>query len=340
MREITETGPLLTADGRLAQAGWSRRPLRDANLECAAPGWLRALRIKRWDYYGVWTPELYASATVSHVGYVGLAFVYVVDLRSGAQAEATHVRPLGRGCELPRNSDRGDVAYDDGRMHLCFELADGVRRLRAVHAGFDRGRGLRMEVELAEPPAHESIVMCTPMGRDRFYYNRKINGLRASGTIMWGERLLRAEPSVALGQLDWGRGVWPYRTHWLWGSGNGVLGDGRVLGLNLGAGFGDLSAGTENAIFLDGRLHKLGSVRFDCDPRDYTRQWHLTDDAGRLDLDLCVDAERVTRKNLGLLRTEVHQCFGRYHGTLVADDGERLTIENLPGFAEEHWARW
>ena len=32
--------------------------------------------------------------------------------------------------------------------------------------------------------------------------------------------------------------------------------------------------------------------------------------------------------------------FGRYSGTVVADGGERITIDGLVGFAEEHHAHW
>jgi len=333
--EITAPGPLLDADGRLLEPGWARQPLRDANLEHAAPGVLQRLRRKGWDYYGIWTDDWFASATLSHVGYLGLAFVYAVDLRSGRVAGDTRLRPFGHGIALPRNSDRGDLAYDDGRLRLACTLAPGTRRLTAADTRV-AGGGLTIEVELATPPEHESIVMCTPMGGDRFFYNRKLNGLRASGHVTWGERRAAAR----FGQLDWGRGVWPYRTHWLWASANGVAADGRGLGLNLGAGFGDLSRGTENALFLDGRLHKLGAVDFALDARDYTRPWRLRDDAGRLDVTLRVSAERVDATELGLLGTAVHQCFGTYAGHVVADDGERLAITELPGFAEEHYARW
>jgi hypothetical protein len=210
----------------------------------------------------------------------------------------------------------------------------------AAAPGFAGGRGLTIDVVLAAPAAHESIVMCTPMGGDRFYYNRKLNGLRASGTISVGERTIAVTPAHHFGQLDWGRGVWPYRTRWLWASANGVLADGSVLGLNLGAGFGDLSRGTENCVFVDGRLHKLGRVTFAVDGRDYTRPWRLRDEEGRLDVALTVHAERVDGSNLGVLRSEVHQCFGHFRGVVVLDDGRRRDLDALPGFAEEHVARW
>ena len=54
--ELTLPGPLLDAQGRLAQVGWSRQPVLECNLENARFYALRPLqrfRIKRWDYYAV-----------------------------------------------------------------------------------------------------------------------------------------------------------------------------------------------------------------------------------------------------------------------------------------------
>jgi hypothetical protein len=41
-----------------------------------------------------------------------------------------------------------------------------------------------------------------------------------------------------------------------------------------------------------------------------------------------------------VIDSEVHQMFGRYSGTLAADDGEVIRLDGLIGFAEEHKARW
>ena len=116
--------------------------------------------------------------------------------------------------------------------------------------------------------------------------------------------------------------------------------DGRTIGLNLGRGFGDLSRATENAVILDGRVHKLGDVGFDYRSSDYMRPWRFTDDEGRLDLTFIPFKDRTARTNLGIIFSEVHQMFGRYSGQMVLDDGQLLEIHDLIGFAEEHQARW
>jgi hypothetical protein len=50
--------------------------------------------------------------------------------------------------------------------------------------------------------------------------------------------------------------------------------------------------------------------------------------------------ERVAKTNLAVITSEVHQMFGRYAGKVIADSGERIEIDGLIGFAEEHQARW
>jgi hypothetical protein len=32
--------------------------------------------------------------------------------------------------------------------------------------------------------------------------------------------------------------------------------------------------------------------------------------------------------------------FGRYSGILIADDGEKIEVKDMIGWAEEHHARW
>ena len=103
---------------------------------------------------------------------------------------------------------------------------------------------------------------------------------------------------------------------------------------------GDLSRATENAVILDGRVHKLGDVTFDYRSGDFMRPWHFTDEAQRLDLTFTPFKDRTARTNLGVIFSEVHQMFGRYNGRAVLDDGTTLEIRDLIGFAEEHRARW
>ncbi len=342
-REIQGRGPLLRPDGSLADLGWARQPLLDCNLEATRVydtfRFLQPLRLKRWDYYGITTPTHFYSFTISDIGYLGMVFIYVIEFASGHYVEKTLAVPLARGVQLPRGSEEGESLYDNGQVRLRFWNEAGCKRLEVNWPGFDEGP-LRAEASFALPPEHESMVIVIPIKGKRFYYNRKVNCMPASGWVEQRGQRETLDPATCLGNLDWGRGVWEYKSFWVWASASGFLPDRRRVGLNLGFGFGDTSAATENALILDGRIHKLGQVDFTYDNQHFKNPWHMRSSDGRLDLTFTPFFERVAATNAVILTSEVHQMFGHYSGTVVTDQGETLHIENLVGFAEEHHAKW
>ena len=342
-QEITEKGPLLTSDGKLAQVGWSPHPILDCNLEDAhfyALKSLQFLRVKRWDYYAVFTPKRFFSATVADLGYAGNVFVYTMDFETGELHEEGLIIPLGKGIELPRNSTEGITSFSGQGATLTFTVKNGNRNIFVDWPGFHDGRGIKAKIDLIEPDGLESMNLVIPIPKKRFYFNRKINCIPASGYVHYGDVREELRPDEALGALDWGRGVWEYSSFWNWASASGFLPDGRSIGLNLGCGFGDISAATENAVIVDGKIHKLAQVPYLYDSNDYMKEWIFRDNENRLDLTFTPFKDRTARTNLGIIFSEVHQIFGRYNGHVILDDGQKLEINDLIGFAEEHKARW
>ncbi len=343
--ELTRPGQLLDTDGHLAQIGWCRQPLLECNLEQARfykLGLFQRFRMKRWDYYAIFTPDRFFSATIADLGYAGNIFVYTLDFSTGELHEEGLVIPLGRGIALERNCTTGAASFANASLALHFDASPQERHVSVNWPGFHEGRGIQAEIVLYCPPGHESMNIVIPIGRQRFYNNTKINCLPAQGFIQYGAIREALSPDTCLGSLDWGRGVWEYRSYWNWASASGVLAQPEpcAMGLNLGCGFGDLSNATENCVTLNGQVHKLGTVQFDYDSRDYMHPWRFTDDEGRLDLTLTPFKDRTARTNLGIIFSEVHQLFGHYNGRVTLDDGRPLDIQDLIGFAEEHHAKW
>jgi len=341
--ELTSESPLLDDHGKLVQVGWSRAPLLTANLESARFYRLRVFqrfRIKRWDYYAIFSPHRFFSATIADLGYAGNIFVYTLNFASGELHEEGLVIPLGRGISLPRGSMSGETQFVNKRVRLVFKALPGERRLLVDWPDFHDGRGIHANLVLTTPTRQESMNIVIPIGQRRFYYNTKINCLPVKGTLQYGDIHEQLQPESCLGSLDWGRGVWEYSSYWNWASASGFLQDGRRIGLNLGCGFGDLSAATENCLILEGRIHKLDTVQFNYSSGNYMQPWMFNDNQDRLNLVFTPFKERLATTRLGIIDSEVHQMFGYYSGKVITDNGETLGISNLIGFAEEHKARW
>lgn len=341
--EITESGKLLKTDGTLEKIGWARTQNLDCNLENAHFYTLKALqkfRIKRWDYYAVFTPNRFFSATVADLGYAGNVFVYHLDFATKELHEEGLVIPFGKDIQLPRNSTQGETFFKNEKVALQFSVDGKTRRVVVDWQSFHNGRGISANLILQELKEHESMNIVIPIGKKRFYYNRKINCMPTRGVIAYGDAREVLSEKSSIASLDWGRGVWEYSSFWNWASASGFLPNGDTIGLNLGCGFGDISRATENAIILNGKLHKLDQVPFVYDSAAYMKPWIFKDNQGRLELTFTPFKERVATTKLLVIDSEVHQMFGRYNGFFITDEGKKVIIQDLIGFAEEHHARW
>lgn len=342
--ELTLETSLLDDGGNLVQVGWSRQPILTPNLEKTAvypriTRFLQFIRMKRWNYFAVFTHSRFFSATLADLGYAGNVFVYTLDFESGQLHEEGLVIPLSKGLTLA-NGTTGTSNYQGKGVRLDFQSSHQAHRIQVDWPAFHNGRGISADLLLGIPLEHQSMNITIPIPGKRYYYNHKINCLPASGILRYGDLTQDLRPESSLGQLDWGRGVWQYSSFWNWASASGFLPDGRTIGLNLGCGFGDTSSATENAIILDGRVHKLDQVTFEYNPKDYMQPWKFRDNHNRLALNFVPFKDRLATTHLGIIDSVVHQMFGRYQGQVTGDDGEEIPIHGLVGFAEEHHARW
>lgn len=333
--EVTAVQKLLKEDGTLREPGWARQQVwqysRGDIKACRA-------RIKEWDYYSVVNRDFAVAFTISDDGYIGLQSVSFLDLRLEKPWEQTktilNVFPMGR-LQMPVNTSSGDVEYRDRKLHLRFQVKPGKRRIQCSYPKFYKGEKFSCDIVLEQPPM-DTIVIATPWaGHPRaFYYNQKINCMPARGLVRLGKKEYRFSPETDFATLDWGRGVWTYDNTWYWASANGIV-DGRPFGLNLGYGFGDTTAATENMLFYEGKAHKLGDVEFQIPRESYLKPWKILDTEQRLELEFTPILDRAADLNVLVIQSDQHQVFGRMNGYAILDDKRRLEIRDLTGFAEK-----
>ena len=202
------------------------------------------------------------------------------------------------------------------------------------YPGFDGKKGISCNIVLTDEP-RDSMVIATPWDEDKkaFYYNQKINCMRASGTVKYGDEVFELNPNTDFAGLDWGRGVWTYDNYWYWGSGSGQI-DGVPFGFNLGYGFGNTNAASENVIFYNGIAHKFDDIVFNISP-NYTDNWTIKSSDGRFDMEFEPIIDRSALIDLKVIVTDQHQVFGRMNGTAVLDDGTTIEVKDFLCFAEK-----
>ena len=340
--EITEQIPLLDGQGNLTRAGYAKRLLPVYERKKVRGG---VARLKEWDYYYVGNERFGVALTIADNSYMGLDSISFLSFE-GEPWEITKspmsAFPMGR-TGLPTRSDGGITASAGKRHAILFQVGDGVRKLTAHMDKFKDDKPIDVAITLTDEP-EESMVICTPFDKPgHFYYNQKINCMRASGTVHIGEEQYDLDPESSFAVLDWGRGVWTYHNTWYWGSASGLV-DGVKFGFNIGYGFGDTSAATENMLFYNGKAHKLSNVTFNIPMRgkreDYLSPWTFTSDDGRFEMDFVPIIDRASCTDVKLIKSDQHQVFGRFSGTAVLDDSTALKISNLLGFAEKVENKW
>jgi len=342
--EITKRIPLLNENGNLTEAGWARKLLpayRRGDIKASS------LRIKEWDYYYVGNEHFGLALTIADNSYMGLDSISLLNFDEGWEITNSPMRIMPKGkTGMPETSETGDVNITGKDYGIHFKHTDEGRVLIAHMKKFGPEGSLTAKIVLSDEPA-ESMVIATPFDREgHFYYNQKINCMRASGSVTYGYggRTYEFQPETSFGVLDWGRGVWTYKNTWYWGSASGEL-DGVPFGWNIGYGFGDTRRASENVLFYDGKIHKLSRVVF-CIPmkedgsEDYMRPWTFTSDDGRFEMHFQPVLNRHSGTSVGIIESIQNQVFGRFTGTATLDDGTVLEVKDFFGFAEKVKNKW
>ncbi|HET6873375.1 MAG TPA: DUF2804 family protein [Acidimicrobiales bacterium] len=182
-------------------------------------------------------------------------------------------------------------------------------------------------LELALTPAGQPVEVLSPHGRS-YIWTRK-TPIRADGHITAG---MEARPVSGLGILDESAGYHARETAWEWSAGVGTSVDGWPVVWNLVRGVHDAGSMSERTVWLNGRPVETPPVRFSS---DLDELWGADGTLLRFD----EEAVRARSDNLGLIRSEYIQPFGRFRGTLPG--GIELSAQEPAfGVMERHRARW
>lgn len=341
--QITTSKPLLNEKGRLAEPGYAKSLLSvyDRNA-IKAPIW----RIKEWDYYYIGNDDYGVALTIADNSYMGLDSVTLLDFRIPWQHTKSPMSafPMGK-TDFPPSSKKGDVIHSGKHHQISFQKEKHLRTLTFHIDSFYHGNPIEGKIVLADPE-DESMVIAVPFaGKPKhFYYNQKINSLAAEGEVLFAGKRYTFKPDNSFGVLDWGRGVWTYKNTWYWASASGLIGN-VPFGFNVGYGFGDISAATENMLFYNHKAHKLDQVAFHiptnaAGKEDYMKPWTFTSNDSRFEMEFQPVIDRHADSNVLIIRSDQHQVFGRFNGKAVLDDGTVITVEDLMGFAEKVYNRW
>lgn len=283
------------------------------------------------------------SCVVADIDVLGLADIYWADFTTGESGGSAVVVPPDDQLRLPATVGAHPVVVTSGDFSLSLHDDERGTHFRITWRESD-GRDGEVEMTVENPIGHESLNVVIPWDNEIFNFTSKQQARAAHGFRRVGEETWSFGGDSgcdAWGVLDVGRGRWPDSIVWNWGGGAGRVGE-RTIGLQFGGKWTEGSGATENAVLVDGRLHKIGrELIFDYDWNHPMEPWTVRDPGGQLELTLFPRYDKYTHTDVSAtLGSEVHQVFGRMEGSLTTDDGETLYFNDVLGFIEEARQRW
>lgn len=328
--EVTQQQDLLNADGRIAEPGFSFQPVWRYNRENLPAS---HMRIKEWDYYLVMTDTFGVAFTISDLGYARMASVSFLDFEKKTDITRTFLGGPSVSYTLPVSPQTGVCEWKSRGVLLRFETAPNGKHVYCEIRRFNKAAPFRADLWFEDLP-EDSMNIAIPWKDSRhFYLNQKMNCMPCSGKIVYDWHVYHLDPSKHYGVQDWGRGFWPFDTHWYWGTCSGQI-KGKPFGFNLGYGFGDTSAASENMVFWNNKAWKLDDIEFRI-PDNPMDPWTITSSDGRFEAVFQPDLDRSAKLTAGPVSSDQHQYFGLISGTVQLDGKTKLKMENLRAAIED-----
>ena len=291
------------------------------------PKLLRRVMANQFHFAGIIGPEIMVGMAVVDLKYATNGFLYVYDRSTHELIEAKKLSLSGPNISIRPTPARPESMFRT--PNFAIEI---------LHGSFKASAG-DIEIDVAYQTAIEPLRLCTRAGYRGWVYMEKTTPLDLSGRVSYRGRTIDVSSPAYRGLMDWTTGYMRRDTYWNWAATATTLPDGRSLGLNLSCGVNETSF-TENAFWIDGALTKVDMSDFVFNSRNLYEPWRITSADGKVDLSFYPETHRGESVNALFIKSKFTQLMGVFSGRLRSASGETIEIKAIPGWAEDHYAKW
>ncbi|MDR0383677.1 MAG: DUF2804 domain-containing protein [Spirochaetaceae bacterium] len=332
--EITAPVSIFNELGDLCNFGWARGPFFHYDRSLL---WTPRRLISESERYVIFSPthlfafEIWDTGIFGHISISAVSFL---DKKISGKFEKC-LLPMGT-LELPNQSENTVIkkTVNDNLMEfICVE--DGGRIIKVDAPRINRGNRLRGEVVLTAQGGSQSIATLSPWRRqkDSFQLIRCSPWYAVEGVMQFENTPLLFNRGRSWGIYEWTRTARPKKDIRYWAAACGMH-RGQQIGFNVGYCSADSAAGTENAFFADGILHKLDQVTFRISPANWLSPWRFTSNDNRLEMTFVPVRQNSYQNNFLFHLLRSRQFFGFFSGKVILDNGDALRFNNIAGIAE------
>jgi hypothetical protein len=291
------------------------------------PKIIRPLFVNQFVFLGISSNDLFVGLAIIDLKYIAKAFLYVLNRKTGKMVENQQLA-------LP------DAAFIDSRPDHCRSYFNTKHFQATSDQGHFSAKSSHINLDVSLDFSQTNpFRLCSRSGYNGWIYTQKTTPVPVSGKITINEKSYSIASPHSMALVDWTTGYMRKETYWNWASIATTLNEGRYLGLNLSCGVNETSF-TENFFIVGNQMTKVDTVHFDYDINDLYQPWKIRSYDGKINLTFSADHHRSENMNAWLVASKFTQLMGCFSGHLQTDTGEMISINNCPGWAEDHFARW
>lgn len=295
----------------------------------------KRLKYNQFQFIGLTSPDLIVGIAIVDLKFASNCFVYAYQPSTQKFEEFSFIQPFARNTAMSPKPNDGSASFVKGANKVTI-IATKTPRLRSVNV--ELVSGFKVDAIIDESANYNPLAVCARAGYTGWVFTQKATALVCNGSVHWDEEVFDLDKINALASVDWSAGYMRRETSWNWGSLSCKLNDGRRLGFNLAAGVNETGF-TENALWIDGTMHKIDMVDFRFDRYHPDHAWALRSNDGIINLYFEPAGQRKEKMNMIIAASNFTQHFGRFYGDININ-GELIHLDGVWGFTEDHYAKW
>lgn len=293
------------------------------------PRFIRKYKANQFCFIGLINRDFMAGLAVIDLKIASSAFFYVYLREKNSLIEIKKTGLPLRSCVSISNNP-SDPAFYFRSASLNIDFSDF--RIKA------EGEDLKLDAKI-DPSVSSPLRICTKAGYRGWVYTEKSTPLEISGVLEAGGGAYAVNSPETLALMDWTCGYMRRQTCWNWASTAFALKSGEKIGLNLSWGVNE-TGWTENAFWIDGKMTRCSNSIFEFDKNDLMKPWKIYTEDGKIDLEFLPSASRSEKINAVVAASRFTQLSGTFEGCLKNCNGLRIELKDVPGWTEDHYAKW
>ncbi len=296
----------------------------------------RKLGFKSFQFIGINNQDVMIGLAVVNLGWVGNGFFYIYDKRTNKVQEISALQPLAYQTKIENPADLAHCLFEKGSFKIEIIRADQKRIVKVIQ-GNECLLDATIDISQVEP-----LALCNPTGAAGWTYTQKQTAEEVRGYYLHqGQRVEISPERGYLAATDDSCGFLSYRTSWHWLSVSATIASGQRVGLNFAMGVNQ-GFGTENALWIDGKIFEIPPVMFTLIESDQAKNssiWHVYSADQSVDLRVETGWCRQESLNLGLVASHFNQWVSKVSGQ-VRCESQTIKFDGELGLLEKHFAKW